>query len=549
MKKIFCLLLALALSLGLFAACGTDETGTFSYYIAEIPATLDPQVAASAVELTCVQNLYRGLYRLSADGKPVPDVAERCDISDGGLVYTFTLKEGLRWSRRWNEDKAAYTAATEENPGLPLTADDFVFALQRVFTPATGSPYAGLLNNIEGAKAMLNGADASALGVNAQGDRTLVIRLAQPDEDFLKKLCSAGAMPCNRGFFEYTSGSYGLRGKNSVSENVLNNGFFNLTVWDAENGVTLRRPSPEKGQLGRVRLIPENPVIDRPVDSTAQAPEAATPLSRLSAGLSNAEILPLGSIDGAYDQFTFTSTVWGVAFNCNDAYFSNASIRRGLSMAALQKEFSSLSPAFEKAGGIVPPSVTLAGAGYREQAGSLLPGEQDARGLYISGIEELIGAGVIHEKTEGKKLSGVVLLIPEEEPYHEMAVQLSQVWQKELSAFFSLKEMPLSELEAAVKKGDYQLALYPLRAARNDVPALLSAFSAAGTNLFHYQGVSVPSSGASLEACRNAERQLLEDFPFCPLVFETTCFALSGCKDVIIDPFGPILDFTWASMA
>lgn len=549
MKKFICLLLALCLLPGLFTACG-DSAETFSYYISDLPATLDPQLASSAVELTCVQNLYRGLYRLSANGEPVPDAAEGCTLSPDGLTYTFTLKAGLRWSRRWNESKAAYTSATDEYPGVPLTADDFVFALQRVFSPSTGSPYAGLLSDISGASAVQNGADPSVLGVRAPDDLTLIITLKTADADFLKKICCAGAMPCNRDFFTYTAGSYGLRGKNSAAENILSNGFFNITVWDSENGVTLRRPSPEKGQVGRVRLIPENPVIDRPADSTAQDPNAATPLSRLSSGLSNAEILPVGSTGADYDQFTFTSTVWGVAFNCEDSYFSNAAVRVGLSFAALSMDLTPLSPAFAKAGGLVPPSVTLNGASYRQQAGDLLAvqAESQSRALYLSGIEQLISAGSINEKVQGKKLSGVTLLIPEEEPYHEMAVQLSQTWQKELSAFFSLKAVPLAELEEAVRAGGYQLALYPLRAARNDVPALLSVFSADGENLFRYAGAPVPSSGASLDACRTAERALLEAFPFCPLVFETTSFALSGCTDIVIDPFGPILDFTWASM-
>ena len=39
-----------------------------------------------------------GLTRLDADNNPQPALAESWTVSDDGLTYTFTLREGLVWS-------------------------------------------------------------------------------------------------------------------------------------------------------------------------------------------------------------------------------------------------------------------------------------------------------------------------------------------------------------------------------------------------------------------------------------------------------------------
>ena len=60
--------------------------------------TLDPQVNFLAYEAWIQDDMYEGLVTPGADGEPVPGAAEKWDIADDGLTYTFHLRNGLKWS-------------------------------------------------------------------------------------------------------------------------------------------------------------------------------------------------------------------------------------------------------------------------------------------------------------------------------------------------------------------------------------------------------------------------------------------------------------------
>ena len=90
----------------------------------------------------------------------IPGAASSWDISDDGRVYTFHLREALRWSN-----------------GDLLTADDFVYSFRRSADPATGSNYSSILAPIENAEAVVTGKlPPDRLGVQALDAHTLVIR-------------------------------------------------------------------------------------------------------------------------------------------------------------------------------------------------------------------------------------------------------------------------------------------------------------------------------------------------------------------------------------
>ena len=86
----------------------------------------------------------------------LPDLAEKADVSADGKSVTFQLREGVVFHN-----------------GMPLTAEDVAYSLERIRNPAKGivSPRKGLLGNVE--------------AIEARGARTVVVKLAQPQADFL----------------------------------------------------------------------------------------------------------------------------------------------------------------------------------------------------------------------------------------------------------------------------------------------------------------------------------------------------------------------------
>lgn len=127
-KKLLSMILASALLLAVLTGCGFtgsstqspsgggDESGgatrdTLVYYDSNEIRTLVQWAASDTQSFTILNNAFEGLYRLDANHEPQPALAESYTVSDDGLVYTFTLREGLQWSN-----------------GTPLTASDFVFS-------------------------------------------------------------------------------------------------------------------------------------------------------------------------------------------------------------------------------------------------------------------------------------------------------------------------------------------------------------------------------------------------------------------------------------
>ena len=92
------------------------------------PETLDPNMNNYANSSIVMQNLFTGLMQIGPDGSLINGCAENYEISDDGLTYTFTLRDGLKWS-----------------DGQPLTAGDFEYAWKRGLNPETASPGAWYL--------------------------------------------------------------------------------------------------------------------------------------------------------------------------------------------------------------------------------------------------------------------------------------------------------------------------------------------------------------------------------------------------------------------
>ncbi|MBC5581125.1 peptide ABC transporter substrate-binding protein [Anaerofilum sp. BX8] len=523
-KRLAALTLAGMLCLCLLTGCKKDAVN-FIYYTSDAITTLDPQLASTPAELTAVKNMFAGLYRLDEAGRAAPDRAQETEVSADGLVYTFTLDPDDVFT---DGDKIT----------VPVTARDYVFALQRLLDPATGAPSARSFLSIRGAAEVLSGAARPAsLGVRAVSDTVLEITLSTPDDGLPAKLASAGAMPCNEAFFDSTAGAYGL----SVGT-VLGNGAFQPTAWSAASGLTLRRLRGDENDLvNRIRLVPDD--------------GGSTAAERLAEGQQDGA---LASADqqsqlSGYPSQTFETTVWTLVFNCADDSLTNLSIRQALaSVARLSAEDLSGLVHLRAADGLVPGSAQLTGGSpYRDAVGDAMPSLAEAQSysLYRLGLSEL---GV-------ERLSGLQVLIPETEPWGDLYPIINQRWQRSLSAFFSVQALPESELLARVRKGEFDIALIPLSMTSSGPETLLTGFlsdEAANPARYHStafdsfarQGLSAAASAAQAAAWGAAERQLLGDAAVAPLAFQSSGFYLApDLKGVVVSPFGPVIDLTGAS--
>ena len=112
-----------------------NTAGTISVNLEDTIRDLDSTTTTDEVSSNILVNVIEGLYRLDENARPVPAQAEKADISEDGLTYTFTLRDGIKWSN-----------------GDPVTSQDFKYAWLRVLDPDTASQYAYIISTfVEGA--------------------------------------------------------------------------------------------------------------------------------------------------------------------------------------------------------------------------------------------------------------------------------------------------------------------------------------------------------------------------------------------------------------
>ncbi|MFP3855112.1 MAG: peptide ABC transporter substrate-binding protein [Anaerolineales bacterium] len=156
---------------------------------------LDPQIAEDVISIDMIENLFVHLTNYDRDtSEIVPEAATDWEVSDDGLTYTFTIRTDIPWVNH-NPVTGETTQVTDED-GNPLfvTANDFVYGIQRACDPNIGSYYSSVIApQISGCSDVLNYEDPAdipaemvdEIGVSAPADDTLVIELEFPATYFL----------------------------------------------------------------------------------------------------------------------------------------------------------------------------------------------------------------------------------------------------------------------------------------------------------------------------------------------------------------------------
>ena len=132
-----------------------------------------------------------------------PEVAVAAPrVSNGGRVYTFTLRTGFRFS-----------------DGSPVRASAFARAIHRTLAPGVASPWGVYARDIVGADRVASGKASEASGIVARGN-TLVIRLKRPVPDLTFRTTSWCAVPPTLPSDREGIGAYPAAGPYYVAEHV-----------------------------------------------------------------------------------------------------------------------------------------------------------------------------------------------------------------------------------------------------------------------------------------------------------------------------------------
>ncbi|RIY33838.1 hypothetical protein CKF59_06095, partial [Psittacicella gerlachiana] len=196
----------------------------------ENPATIDPGKLSDSNSINVARSLFDTLVRQAPDGRYVGVAAQTWKQSADGLTWTFNLRKDATWS-----------------DGKPVTAQDFVYAWQRLVSPENASVYIDYLGtaNVKNAKEIAQGKlPATSLGVKALDDYTLEVHLTQATPWFTQLVTLGVLAPVRQDKIEqygdqWTHPKYFVgNGPYVLTENIINGHITfvkNPQYWDAKN--------------------------------------------------------------------------------------------------------------------------------------------------------------------------------------------------------------------------------------------------------------------------------------------------------------------------
>ena len=228
MRRVLAFLLAFTMVFSL-TACGkkSGSKDTLAVCLASEPDTLDPALNSAVDGATMVAHLFSGLAKWSQDANGnvviVADAAEELVDgvvnADGTVTYTYTLKEGLKWS-----------------DGQPLKASDFVFAWNRAASVELAADYGYMFELVDGyAEIWSENPPADAkLNVVAKDDRTLVVTIENAVNYWNELLAFPTYYPVREDVVKDEAWA-------TSPETYICNGPYKMTAWEHNSVITLEK--------------------------------------------------------------------------------------------------------------------------------------------------------------------------------------------------------------------------------------------------------------------------------------------------------------------
>jgi len=300
----------------LVGGCSEEAEQTLRVNLGGNPTTIDPQKAGNARDISIAVQVFDGLLGFNEDlslkavvAEEVPST-ENGGISEDGLTYTFKIRQNVTWS-----------------DGEQVTAQDFVYAMERLFTYDTGAIYRSVYYPvIENALQYLLDTKAGEtpsveLGVSALDDYTLEITLNAPCYSFLERMALWAVYPIRQDIVEEHGDDWAMD-----PDTYIGNGPFKLKNWVADDHITLERNDNYWGipaKLDEVRY--------------AMYDDDATEYLAYMAGDLDISRIPMGVERTVADSTELLSyprlKTNALFFDCSEPPFDNDKLRQAFAMA------------------------------------------------------------------------------------------------------------------------------------------------------------------------------------------------------------------------
>lgn len=515
------------------SSTGSVSTAGFTVQYGSNPETLDPALNSAVDGGNTIITVFETLLIINENNEAVPGQAESWTTSEDGLTWTFTMRDGLKWS-----------------DGTDLNAKDFEYSFKRMANPGTAAPYAetclGMIDGFEEAAGFPD-ADGNptvepnldALNVKASDDgKTLTIVLAYPCSYFDKIVAFAAMSPVQKATVEANGDAWC-----TSPDTYVCNGPFMITEWTPSERIVLTKNPNYVGGWDSSKIVSESITLLLLEDSSASFAAYNSGEAQLIKDVPTDEIPSLTKAEDGGDFYVDTILgTYYVSLNLKRDAFKDAKVRRALSLA-IDRDYVAntiMQGTYSTADSIVGPGIVDEN-GYFHDNGNAPYISADYEANLAEAKKLLADAG--YPNGEGYP---TLEYSTNDAGYHvPLAEYLQQAW-SDLGITLTISKMEWSSFTAARRAGEYDVARNGWVMDYNDPSNMLDLFcSGNGNNDGKY---SNPEFDAAIEASRVADvsehfAQLhkAEDI----LMEDTGCLPIAYYNDYWLQ--SPALKGTWHS--
>ena len=498
------------------STAGGVNTAGFTVQYGSNPETLDPALNSAIDGANTIITIFEPLLLINENNEVVGGQAESWETSEDGLTWTFTMRDGLKWS-----------------DGTDLNAKDFEYSFKRMVNPNTAAPYAetclGMIDGFEEAAGFPD-ADGNptaepnpdALNVKASDDgKTLTIVLSYPCSYFDKMAAFATMSPVQQATVEANGDAWC-----TSPDTFVSNGPYMITDWTPSERIVLTKNPNYVGGWDNSKIVSDTITLLLLEDSSASYAAYNSGEAVLIKDVPTDEIPSLTKAEDGGDFYVDTILgTYYVSLNLQRDAFKDAKVRKALSLA-IDRDYVAntiMQGTYSAADSIVGPGI-VDESGYFHDNGNAPYISADYEANLAEAKKLLEEAG--YPNGEGYP---TIEYSTNDAGYHvPLAEYLQQAW-GDLGITLTINKMEWSSFTPARRAGEYDVARNGWVMDYNDPSNMLDLFcSGNGNNDGKY---SNPDFDAAIDASRvadsaehfaqlhKAEDILMEDMGCLPIAY------------------------------
>ncbi len=476
-------------------ATEATATGTgFTVQLGPNPETLDPALNSAIDGANTIITIFEPLLLVDENNEVVGGQAESWEVSEDGLTWTFTMRDGLKWS-----------------DGSDLTAKDFEYSFKRLADPNTAAPYGQtVVGMIAGYAEATGNPDADgnqttepnpdALQVEASEDgKTLTIHLAYPCSYFDKIAAFAAMSPVQQATIETNGDSWCTQ-----PDTFICNGPYMISEWTPSERIVLTKNPNYVGGWDTSRIVSDTITLLLIEDEAAAYAAYNSGEAQLVKSVPSDEIPSLTKAEDGGDFYVDSNLgTYYLSVNCEREPFTDPLVRKALSLA-IDREYVSevvMQGTYSAAHGISCPGITDAdGSQFADNANG---GTPYISSDYEANLEEAKSLLAEAGYPDGEGFPAITYSTNDQGYHMPLAEYLQTAW-SELGIDVTIETVEWASFTPQRRAGDYDVCRNGWVMDYDDPSNMLELFQTGnGNNDGKY---SNPEFDAAIEASKVADK-------------------------------------------